>query len=429
MTEWPTLSLEEICAEGGGFVRTGPFGAQLHKSDYVDDPNGIPVVMPKNMSGGGIDLANIARIDQATADRLSEHLLAAGDVALSRRGDVGRSAFIEEDDLPVLCGTGSMRVHLGEPQSVRPQFLRYFFRSRLASDYLEGHAVGATMPNLNASIVNAMPVPVPPIPIQEAVGRVLSTIDDLIENHRLRVEVLEEMARAIYREWFAHFRFPGHEDATFVESDLGPIPEGWSVQAASEALTMKPRLKVDQEAEHPFVSMGDVAERRMWCAPSEWKTGSSGAKFQNWDTLFARITPCLENGKTALVLCLEPDEVGRGSTEFITLRGASVGPMFTYCLARSDEFRGHAIASMSGASGRQRVRDECFDSFMLAVPPAPLADEFERRTTPMAEMIRDLSRGSERLTAIRDRLLPKLVTGKIDVSNLDLDAVVEKAAV
>src|SRR5215211_4444553 len=103
----------------------------------------------------------------------------------------------------------------------------------------------------------------------------------------------------------------------------------------------------------------------MHITPIEARVTSSGARFENGDTLFARITPCLENGKTAFVQGLEPGEVGSGSTEFIVLRGRHVPPEFVYALARSSAFRDHAIKSMSGATGRQRVRETCFDDYFV----------------------------------------------------------------
>ena len=130
---------------------------------------------------------------------------------------------------------------------------------------------------------------------QDGVIRVLQSLDDSIENNRRRIELLEWMAQTIYREWFVRFRYPGHEDATFVDSPLGLIPEGWEVLVASDLLAINPRLAVDKTVEHPFVTMGDLDERSMICFASERRAGNSGSKFQNGDTLFARITPCLEN--------------------------------------------------------------------------------------------------------------------------------------
>jgi type I restriction enzyme S subunit len=148
----------------------------------------------------------------------------------------------------------------------------------------------------------------------------------------------------------------------------------------------------------------------------ESRTGNSGAKFQNGDTLFARITPCLENGKTSFVQFLpDADAVAFGSTEFIVLRSHTLTPEFVYCLARSDEFRGVAIKSMSGATGRQRVQEQCFDDLQIAQPPRALLDEFSAIVAPSFRLVYGLHLQIQNLRRTRDLLLPRLLSGQIDV--------------
>ena len=131
-------------------------------------------------------------------------------------------------------------------------------------------------------------IPLPPFSTQRKIAAVLSAYDDLIENNTRRIEILEQMARAIYREWFVEFRFPGHEGVEMVESELGLIPQGWEIVTASEAISINPRISVPRHTKKPFVPMKSATEHSMLIAEVEQKTGNSGAKFQNHDTLFAR---------------------------------------------------------------------------------------------------------------------------------------------
>ena len=323
---------------------------------------------------------------------------------------------------------------MGQPMATSQDFVNWVCGSNLDHRFLKyvllaehdsyfSFASGTTHQTIYFPEVKAFHVCHPDIATQRRIADVLQALDDLIENNRRRIEVLEGMAQAIYREWFVHFRFPGHENAIFVDSPLGPIPEGWAVRTASEVVEINPQTKARKEVADPFFTMSDISERSMVCFPSGTKDGTSGSKFVNGDTLFARITPCLENGKTGFVAALRDGQVGRGSTEFIVLRGSLVGRSFTYLLARDTDFRNHAIASMSGASGRQRVRNECFDSYELAVPPVDLCNEFELVIAPMIAAVFSLARQSQALAESRGLLLPKLVSGEIDVSDLDLDAV------
>jgi type I restriction enzyme, S subunit len=422
---WSRASLGELVKRAKGEVRTGPFGSQLHKSDYVEDPTATPVVMPKDMIEGRVDTKSIARIDDSVRDRLKHHMLHAGDIVLARRGEIGRRAWIGDEEEGWLCGTGSMRITLRHSSEIRPRFLYYYLGTNAAVGWLEGHAVGATMSNLSAGVVEQLPVRFPAVDQQDRILNLLDSVEAFLENNRRRIEISEAMARLLYQEWFVHFRFPGHRDAEAIKSHLDPLPAGWTTAPASTALDVNPSERIARDTEHPFIAMGDLTETSMVCFPSETRSRSSGSKFRNGDTLFARITPCLENGKTGFANALADGEIGLGSTEFIVLRGSQVGSEFTYLLARSEDFRQNAIKSMTGASGRQRVRNECFDSYLLAIPPRDLQRRFEDFVRPMFELTFTLARQNRVLREGGDLLLPRLVSGQLDVARFtaELEAV------
>ncbi len=420
------MIIGDLVDDGYAEIRTGPFGTQLRASEYVK--RGRPVLNVRNVGFGDVRGDKLEYVDEATAARLSGHVLREGDIVFGRKGAVERHAFIGSAYEGALQGSDCIRLRLAAESPVRAAFLTFALRTREHQAWMQSFCShGATMASLNQDILRQVPLPDLDRAQQDLAITILQTADDLIEKNRRRVEVLEDMARAIYREWFVHFRYPGHGNATFVDSSLGRVPDGWTVMAACDALWINPRMKLGR-SEHPFITMGDLSERSLICLPSESKPGTSGAKFQNGDTLFARITPCLENGKTGYVQCLSDGQVGRGSTELIVLRGRTVGAAFTYCLARSEQFRRHAIQSMSGASGRQRVRDECFGAYWLAVPPRSLADRFEDAARPLFRAAHALTLQAVQLGSLRDLLLPKLVSGQIDVSSLDLDRLVEGSA-
>ncbi len=254
---------------------------------------------------------------------------------------------------------------------------------------------------------------------QRRIAGILSAYDELIENSQRRIKILESMARALYREWFVHFRFPGHESVPRVPSPLGEIPRGWEVKRVPECVYINPRVAVPRDGEKPFVPMGCLSNDSMLISDIEARSGNSGAKFQNGDTLFARITPCLENGKTGLVQFLpDAQSVGFGSTEFIVLRSRTLTPEFVYLLARSDEFRSVAIKSMSGATGRQRVQEKGFDDLRMAQPPRALLDQFAGIVAPSFRLIYNLHLQIQNLRCTRDLLLPRLLSGQIDVEDI-----------
>ena len=292
-----------------------------------------------------------------------------------------------------------------------------FFAYMLQTMKLNRHAGGSAQPLVTQSTLKTVPASIPAPIAQARIASILSAYDNLIENNARRIAILEEMARRIYEEWFVRFRFPGHEDVRMVESELGLVPEGWSVMSASEAMHINPTTKVPRDGVKPFLAMNCLSDGSMLIENEGEREGNSGSKFRNGDTLFARITPCLENGKTGFVQFLPNDDaVAFGSTEFIVLRSKTLTPEFVYLLARSDSFRENAIKSMSGASGRQRVREACFDTYMIASPDPELLAIFEALVRPMFQLVQKLALKNQNLRTTRDLLLPKLISGDIDVS-------------
>jgi len=275
-------------------------------------------------------------------------------------------------------------------------------------------ASGRQRANLSA-VLNAQ-VPSLDIEEQKYVDIILSPLDELIENNNKRIALLEETLQLIYREWFIKFHFLGHEKVKMIDSKtkLGAVPEGWIVKTASDAIDISPKAKVTDEGF--FVSMDGLSTSSMLISNIQKKETSSGAKFKNGDTLFARITPCLENGKTGFVQFLPTDEsVACGSTEFIVLRSKSVTPEYVYLLARQEDFRRNAQQSMTGASGRQRVKSECFDKYLLANPDEETLKMFTKLVRPMFQLCYVLGQRNEVLRKSRDLLLPKLISGQLTV--------------
>lgn len=157
--DWEWTTLGAVCEAGGGGIQTGPFGSQLHQRDY--QPSGTPVVMPKNLRGGRVLIEDCARISEEDAKRLSKHELHAFDIVFGRRGEIGRKAIIRPHEAGAICGTGCLKVSLGNPE-VSPFYLSEFFSEGQTVADLSGRAIGATMPNLNTSILAETKVAMPP---------------------------------------------------------------------------------------------------------------------------------------------------------------------------------------------------------------------------------------------------------------------------
>jgi type I restriction enzyme S subunit len=283
---------------------------------------------------------------------------------------------------------------------------------------LAKYDVGAANPTLNRNHIHLLNVRCPSVSTQRQIASILGAYDDLIEVNRRRIALLEEMARRLFEEWFVYFRSPGHK-ATKATPKQQHLPEGWRQGTAGDLVEFDPKTAVPKPGRKPFIPMDCLGTTGSLIGPWQERDGNSGSKFRNEDTLFARITPCLENGKTGLVRDLPGDGIGCGSTEFIVMRGRSAGPAFTYVLARQANFREHARKSMSGATGRQRVRTESLRAFRIALPPKDLLDDFERKAWPLLELAGLIGNINVRLASSRDLLLPRLISGELSVATAE----------
>jgi type I restriction enzyme S subunit len=410
VSTWPLIKVSDACDLIVDCVnRTAPL---------APEPTPYKMIRTTNVRDGFIDTDNVRYVDEATFQRWTRRAVPLpDDVVLTREAPLGEVGIIRDAE-SVFLGQRTI-MYRATPGVLHPYFLLYSMLGPFLQGQIRGYGSGATVEHMRLPDCFNLLLSLPSYPIQRRIAAILRSYDDLIENNNHRVKILEEMAQRIYREWFLDFRYPGHENVPLVSSELGPIPRGWTWLRASEALVINPRIPVDREAIRPFVPMTSLSEANMHIDCMVQRAGTSGARFQNGDTLLARITPCLENGKTAYVQCLT-DDVASGSTEFIVLRSRRLNPEYVYLLARSEPFRAHAIKSMSGATGRQRVRDDCFSSFYVPVPTPALLDSFTDLVRPMFTLSYSMFTSNESLRWARDLLLPRLISGEVDVADLDI---------
>jgi type I restriction enzyme S subunit len=186
------------------------------------------------------------------------------------------------------------------------------------------------------------------------------------------------------------------------------------VKTLRDLIDLNPTLRLTQGTEASFVEMKALPIDVMSVSEIARKEFSGGAKFQNGDTLFARITPCLENGKTAFVDFLNDNEIAFGSTEFLVMRAINgVSKYWIYCLARDLNFRRFSISTMVGTSGRQRVQNDPFLSYPIANPPIDIFQSFSFTVDGWFSQIRLNTIENQTLTTLRDTLLPKLISGEV----------------
>ncbi len=347
-------------------------------------------------------------------------------VVIGRSGSLGGGQFVKQDFWPLNTTLWVKDFHGNDIR-----FCYYLLRSLNLADFNAGSGV----PTLNRNHIHPLSVKIPRVPDQQAISHILGTLDDKIELNRRMNQTLEEMARAFSQDWFVDFGpvrakledrepylppelwslFPNR----LVDSELGEVPEGWEVKPLEQFVELNPSEPMKKGTIGPYIDMAALPTSGSSPEDAILREFTSGTRFRNEDTLLARITPCLENGKTAFVQSLPEDAVGWGSTEFIVMRAIPpVPPEYSYLLARDGAFREHAIQSMTGTSGRQRVQVDALAPYLLASPPPELWAKFSSLISPVFDGIRLGNKESCSLTAQRDTLLLKLVRGEVPVGEL-----------
>lgn len=405
--------------------------------------SGVVVLRNQNIKGGRLDLSAPSFTDEAHyLGRIRRAAPQEGDLVITREAPMGEVCQIPAG---LKCCLGQRQVLLRpDPEKVDSRFLLY----ALQSPYLQhqigwNEGTGSTVSNLRIPVLEALKVPTPSVATQREVASVLGALDDRITLLRETNATLEAIAQALFKSWFVDFdpvrakaegRQPEGMDAataalfpdSFEESELGVVPKGWRLNTLAEAFEINPPRKLKKGDIAPYLNMAGVGTQAHVVDGVVAREMSSGTKFINGDTLLARITPCLENGKTAYVDFLDTDQVGWGSTEFVVLRPKMpLPPYHGYLLARHPAFRDYAIQSMSGTSGRQRIQNDVLGRYPVVAPTQEVADVFAGVVQSAQQKIAANQVQSQTLTQLRDTLLPRLISGQLRLP--EAEALIEEA--
>lgn len=421
MTEWRETTLGDVADVQVGFA--------FKSAGFSNDSTDVRLLRGVNIAQGVLDWDRSAYWPSGEWVE-PQYQLADGDVVLAMDRpwiEAGlKRARIRTSDLPAHLVQRVAR--LRGTLHVRTSFIHHLLATDRFSQYLQGIVTGATVPHISQTQIEGFRLLLPPVKAQDSICDVLDSIDDLIENNRRRVEVLEEMARAVYREWFVRFRFPGHEDATFVDSPLGPIPEGWEVRPVSEL-----SASVSRGIAPKYADDGKWTVLNQKCIRNE-RVSLEKARLQERDVpvhkqvqfgdILINSTGVGTLGRVAMYLGNDSDLTADSHVTIVRPSDPMLNPWFGMALiARRPDFE----ALGAGSTGQTELSRHDVGALPLLRPTDGILEQFAHRTWPLLDACPALLSESARLAAIRDLVLPRLVTGRIDVSSLDLDALVEGA--
>jgi type I restriction enzyme, S subunit len=404
--KWASATLGEIIARDGGLIQTGPFGSQLHESEYESE--GIPVVMPKDITDGSISTESVARVSETTARRLSRHALKTRSIVLPRRGEVTKRAFIGPEQEGWLCGTGCLKIELGS-HLLLPEFLYYYMEQDTVVQWLEKNAVGTTMLNLSMSIVAKLPICYPNLESQHKIASILSAYDDLIENNRRRITLLEESARLLYREWFVHLHFPGYARTRVTDG----VPKGWERKCLADIADVnRATLPSGFDGEIEYVDIASVTPGQInETTTYDFRDAPSRARrvVQHGDIIWS----CVRPNRRSHAVIFDPPTNLIVSTGFAVISPTGVPATFLYCATTTDAFVGYLENHARGAAYPAVVAKD-FERADIVVPSKRQLADFNEIIEPTFSQTHTLRQQNHKLRAARDLLLPRLMSGEIE---------------
>ena len=237
-SDWKVVYPDSIVS-GERSIVSGPFGSNIGKRFFVE--SGVPVIRGNNLTLGGKCFVDdgFVFLTEEKAKQFKNCQAVAGDLVFTAAGTLGQVGLIPKNSkFPVyIISNKQLRIRPDTHIAI-PEYLYYWFSSREIRNYIIGLNTGSSVPLITLGKLRSVPIILPPLPVQHKIASILSAYDELIENNTRRIKILEEMAQSIYREWFVNFRFPEHEKVKMVDSPLGMIPEGWKVTQMSDVLQL-----------------------------------------------------------------------------------------------------------------------------------------------------------------------------------------------
>ena len=436
--------LSDLCYERIG-IQTGPFGSQLHQKDYV--AIGTPIITVEHLGENRIIHQDLPRVSEEDRKRLGRYALEVGDIVFSRVGAVDRRSLVREEEDGWLFSGRCLRVR-PNAALIDSVFLSWFFGLPSFKDYIRRIAVGATMPSLNTEILSNVPIYYPPLPEQRAIAHILGTLDDKIELNRKMNETLEAMVQALFKNWFVDFgpvgakaegRDPGLPKEIvdlfpdrFEDSELGEVPVGWvtkTIGGVAERVAMGPfgsSIKVETFVPEgvPIISgqhlHGLMLEDSIFnFVTHEHAKRLQNANVQRGDVVF---THAGNIGQAAFI-----PETSRYDRYVISQRQfymrcdrSQVTPEFIALYFNSPEGQHQLLANTSSSGVPSIARPVTYlRSIKLTIPKRTVLDAFEQLESPLLLQFSQNKDTSCTLAAIRDTLLPKLLSGEIRVKDAE----------
>jgi len=382
--------------------------------DYVDV--GIPFVSATDLENGRVDRRKARQISSASYERLRGGKIRSSDVLFCLRGSLGKMALVHGNEPGAIA---SSLVVLRSKSNIDSRYLYYTLSSDDGQQIVGGLNNGAAQPNLSVAQLTRVEIPLPQLVIQHRIAGILSAYDELIENSHRRIKILESTARALYREWFVYFRYPGHESVPLAPSVLGGIPKGWEVttiRGVADLVSRGPSLKYIESGGVQVVNQRCIRDEEIEMQAVQFAAPLSAKKSH----LYLQPRDVLINsmgvgtlGRVSRNLTIDEPTIIHNCITVV--RSKSNEPTQSFLFYRLSECQEQFESLGIGATGQTSLRIETILDVQVALPSLALLSAFENLVSPIWAQIGVLKHQIKNLRATRDLLLPRLLSGQIDV--------------
>ena len=402
-TTWRRVPVVDLCEVHVDCVnRTAP---------VVSEPTPFKMIRTTNVRNGFIDTENVRYVTEPVYKKWTRRLVPKrGDVILTREAPLGGVGKVRTDDQIFL---GQRLYHFrADPKKLDADFLLYALMADDLQGQIRGFGSGSTVEHMRLGDIPELQIYAPDVSEQRRIGAILSAYDELMENSQRRIRLLEAMARALYREWFVHFRFPGHEKHPRVTSPLGHIPQGWEVKKLGDiAEDMRRNVpKGELEEPKPYVGLEHIPRRSL--ALDAWETatelGSNKLEFKKGEVLFGKIRPYFHKVSVAPF-----DGLCSADTIVIRSRRPEHYAVVVACVS-SDAFVAEASATANGAK-MPRANWDVLEKFPVVIPKGKVAEKFSALFADIIAQQQALIFQIQNLRRTRDLLLPRLLSGQVEL--------------
>lgn len=419
--DWGIVNIEDLLSDKKNAIAMGPFGSNITKDNFVS--NGVPIIRGNNLKPYKFSEEDFVYVTKEKSVKLKASWVERKDLVITHRGTLGQVCIIPENSKyeKYIISQSGLKISLDE-KKINPFFCYYFLRSRIGQHLLLRNKSQVGVPAIAqpTTSIKKIPIPIPALYVQEKIAKILSDFDDKIENNNEMNKTLEEMAQTLFKRWFIDFEFPNENGEPYkssggkmVDSELGEIPEGWEVGKYGDLVKLNglSTKKGDHLRNLPYVPIDCIPKKSLGLQEfKSWREAESSLQlFNENDILFGAMRSYFHK------VVISPFKGITRKTCFILTPLEISDLSYITLLTFQENTVDYANSNSKGTTMPYAVWENGLENMRIIMPSKNIKEKFNSLVYPLLNNIKSSLLSNKSLTEIRDTLLPKLMSGEIEV--------------